>query len=339
MPLNLYKIRPSYIFRPRGKNLKFVYFIRCGLRSLVPAACPEKTKRRLLDGLDARPDLEQILERVRYCNRLSAPYDAQAITTTVGDVVNGRNVYYRDTFEISRFFDKSLKLGTAFGDNTRVPGVPSVCKSRPISADNANCVLLNMDKVRHFIFLRDRRSFADKKDAAIFRGATYQENRRRFMEMFYGNPLVDCGDTRKKEDVDPPQWHRELITLYDHLRYKFVVSLEGNDVASNLKWVMSSNSVAVMPRPRYETWFMEGRLVPGVHYIEVAPDYSDLEDKLRYYIGHPREAEAIAANANAWCRQFMDPQRELLVSLLVLDKYFSLAADQDYRPLRRWTPS
>ena len=336
MPLNLYKIRPSYLFRPRGKNLKFVYYARCGLRSLAPARWLEKKKAELVGGLASRPDRDEILDRVNYCNRLAAPYGAEAIGTTVGDIVNGRNVYYRDTFEISRFFDKSLKLGTAFGDNTSVPSCPSVCKSRPVGEGNGNCVLLNMDKVRHFIFLRDRLAFGEKKDAAIFRGATYQENRRRFMEKFYGNPLVDCGDTRKKQDVDPPQWHRELITLYDHLRYKFVVSLEGNDVASNLKWVMSSNSVAVMPRPRYETWFMEGRLVPGEHYVEVASDYSDLEDKLRYYLRHPGEAEAISARANAWCRQFMDPDRELLVSLLVLDKYFALARPSSYRPMLEW---
>ena len=42
---------------------------------------------------------------------------------------------------------------------------------------------------------------------------------------------------------------------------------------------MSSNSVAVMPRPKYESWFMEGRLQPGVHYIEIKDDYSDLEPK------------------------------------------------------------
>ena len=38
-------------------------------------------------------------------------------------------------------------------------------------------------------------------------------------------------------------------TIREHLDYKFIMALEGNDVASNLKWVMSSNSIAVMTRP------------------------------------------------------------------------------------------
>ena len=50
-------------------------------------------------------------------------------------------------------------------------------------------------------------------------------------------------------------------------------------MSSNLKWIMSSNSIAVMPRPEFETWFMEGRLIPGVHYIEINRDYSDLDEK------------------------------------------------------------
>ena len=52
---------------------------------------------------------------------------------------------------------------------------------------------------------------------------------------------------------------------------------------------MSSNSIAVMPKPTIETWFMESKLEGGKHYIEIAPDYHDLEAKLTYYIAHPEE--------------------------------------------------
>lgn len=77
------------------------------------------------------------------------------------------------------------------------------------------------------------------------------------------------------------------------------MALEDNDVASNLKWIMSSNSVAVMPKPRFETWFMEERLIPNYHYIEIRSDYSDLPEKIDCYSEHPSEAKAIALNANA----------------------------------------
>ena len=103
------------------------------------------------------------------------------------------------------------------------------------------------------------------------------------------------------------------------------MAIEGNDVASNLKWVMSSNSLAVMPRPTCETWFMEGKLEAGKHYVEVRDDYADLEEKLQHYIQHPEEAEEIIRNAHDFVRQFRDPSREELIQLLVMDKYLRLS--------------
>jgi hypothetical protein len=99
------------------------------------------------------------------------------------------------------------------------------------------------------------------------------------------------------------------------------MALEGNDVASNLKWVMSSNSIAVMPRPTCETWFMEGTLIPNYHYIEIKPDFSDLKKRLNYYNHHPEEAKQILTHAHAYVDQFRDKKREQLIALGVMDKY------------------
>ncbi len=115
------------------------------------------------------------------------------------------------------------------------------------------------------------------------------------------------------------------MSLWEHLDYKFIMALEGNDVASNLKWIMSSNSLAVMPRPTCETWFMEGTLLPNVHYVEVKEDFSDFEERINYYITHPDEAEQIIKNAHQYVEQFLDKEREDLISLAVLDKYFRLS--------------
>ena len=85
---------------------------------------------------------------------------------------------------------------------------------------------------------------------------------------------------------------------------------------------MSSNSIAVMTRPTCETWFMEGRLIPDYHYIEIKDDFSDLEEKLTYYMEHVDAAEQIIKNAHEYVMQFRDLKREKLISLLVLEKYF-----------------
>ena len=86
---------------------------------------------------------------------------------------------------------------------------------------------------------------------------------------------------------------------------------------------MSSNSIAVMPNPKYETWFMEGTLLPHVHYIPVKNDFSDLEEQLSYYLEHKTKAMEIISNANAYVQKFRNPQLEKALCFLVMDKYFS----------------
>ena len=320
--ISLHKIRPSYILKPRGKNLKFVYYLRCALRNWIPQWWLQHHKTALLHSLEHRADKDYILDRVNYYNKLThtSPITGKH---SLADISNEGSTYNRDTFEITRYFDPALKIDTLFGDNIQIGTTPSIVKSRPILGKNQNDVVLNLDKVRHFTFLKDKRSFASKRNMAIFRGATFQPHRQRFMKMYFGHPLVDCANTAHKSDL-PAEWNKPLITLYDHLHYKFIICLEGNDVASNLKWVMSSNSIAIMPKPKYETWFMEGRLKAGVHYIEIKDDFSDLEEKIQYYSQHIDEAETILQNAHEFVRQFFDKPREELIAILVMQKYFEL---------------
>jgi spore maturation protein CgeB len=39
---------------------------------------------------------------------------------------------------------------------------------------------------------------------------------------------------------------------------------------------------------------MPAPLIPGEHYVEIAPDLSDLKDKIHYYLTNNREREQIA---------------------------------------------
>ncbi|MDR1535857.1 MAG: glycosyltransferase [Planctomycetota bacterium] len=213
-----------------------------------------------------------------------------------------------------------------FGDVTTVPETPAFVKSRPIAGDNRNSVLLKLDRNRHFVFIRDKKAFSEKRDRLIGRGNMIQPHRVKFMEMYFGHPLCDLGHVSDRDEGTDRRWRVAKSTKAEHLDFKFILALEGNDVATNLKWVMSSNSLAVTPKPLYETWFMEGTLIPGRHYVEIRRDYADLEEKMNYYLEHPGEAERIIENAHLHVGQFRDKTLESIVSLLVLEKYFSLAA-------------
>ncbi|MEG2150546.1 MAG: glycosyl transferase family 90 [Bacteroidaceae bacterium] len=307
-----------------GKNPKWRYYLVNLLRYISLKYFCRIRLNRELKKLFTRKDKEYIVGRVDYYNKLLPntflPLEAQKLAAH--KFKKKRTVYFFDTYEFTRWFPQSLRWCYCFGDITEIPLVPSILKSRPIQGDNANSVLLNLDKVRHFIFLNDKIPFSKKINKIIFRGKVVDKPRRiAFMEEYFTHPMCDLGDVSKPSKL-PSVWRTEKKTLWDHLRYKFILALEGNDVASNLKWVMSSNSIAVMPKPIYETWFMEGKLIANYHYIEIKEDYSDLEERLNYYIEHEDEALLIIEHAHEYVEQFKDKKRERMISLLVLQKYF-----------------
>lgn len=312
-----------------GKNQKFPYYAKNILRMLSPNFLLRIRLKKELAKVARRPDKDYILERVNYYNHLNQPTHLPHTARTIGThhLKGNRSVYFFDTFEFTRWFPTHLRWCYLFGDVTHVPEVPSIVKSRPIHTDNACSVLLNLDKIRHFVFLKDKIPFTQKINKVIFRGEAHgKPHRIQFINLYCQHPMCDVGDV----GYNPPIPHADGMTLYKHLHYKFIMALEGNDVASNLKWIMSSNSIAVMPRPTYETWFMEGKLIPDYHYIEIKSDYSDLIEKISYYISHPEKAQEIINHAHEYIRQFQDKKRERLISLLVMDKYFRMT-NTDYQ--------
>lgn len=308
-----------------GRNVKFFYFAGEYLRRLIPRRWLMWRRDKILRRLKKRPDFPALKRRIDYYCRFSPTTLPLADSQPIGGSQVFEycpKVYLLDSGRWRRYFHPALRWRMEPGDNVASFSLPTVVKSRPVGAGNEADVLLKLNRVRHFIFLHDRTPWADKKPQAIFRGRMGRQKRRlEFVKMFRDSPMVDAGCIDFPEGM-PPECHREKISLYAHFAYKFIVCLEGNDVASNLKWVMNSNSIAVMPRPRHETWFMEGLLQPDVHYILIRDDFSDLEERLGYYLDHPDEAQRIIEAAHRWTAQFKNPRTEKMVSLAVLHNYF-----------------
>lgn len=325
----LYKLRS-------GKPVKSLHFAMGFAGLLVPDAFYRARREQLLDEARRRPDYRYMCDRAAYYNRVDGPWqlDADDVCRRERSWLMYRGpldgfrpgtfhtAYFLDQHDVTRWFPPKLRWNFLPGDVYFTPPEPTVVKSRLLTPDNRNSVVLKLDKLRHFMFVDDPVPFRQKQDRAIFRGKIRQSRlRTAFLERFFGHPLCDCGVVGRNEGC-PEAWMTEKKTIRQHLDYKFIMALEGNDVASNLKWVMSSNSLAVMPRPTCETWFMEGRLRPGYHYVEVRDDFADLEEKLRHYCDHPDEAEAILRHAHEYVAQFRDRRREELIQLMVMEQYF-----------------
>lgn len=314
----------------KHRNNKQKYYLLNYLSLLLPDFLFRNKLKTIFNSLN-KYEILYIKERVNYYNQLEKhqelPKEIKKLKKL--KIKNFHRTYFFDTYQYTRFFEKRLKVKMLFGDITHSPDVPSIVKSRPINENNQNSILLKLNKIRHFTYTKDSNEFDHKINKLIGRSAITKKHKKRidFFKIYFNNQLCDLGAINK--NTPHPEWLKNKISIEDHLKYKFIMCVEGVDVATNLKWVMSSNSIAVMPRPKIESWFMENKLIPEKHYIEIKEDYSDLESKIKYYIKNPEKCKSIIKNANDYVVQFKNKSREDLISLLVLEKYFHFTGQQE----------
>lgn len=307
------------------KQPVFLYNIVSLWRSLVLPRFVRRIQRWLcLRGWESRGDAEEIKRRVNYYFPLHIPFSPGSGAREIRKISlsGSHSTYWYDLMRYLRGFPKREKIDFIDGDTWENPDYPVFGKARRLDEKAGNVALMNLDRRRHFLKVCDPIPFVEKRPQLFFRGdVDAKENRRRFMELWWGNPLFDLGDTSPRTET---VWHKPRVRIEDHFRYKYILALEGHDVASALQWICASNCIPVMTRPTVESWLMHGAMIPGVHYIEISDDFSDAGEKIEYYNSHPEKAEAIAEASKEWARQFDDKRRENIIHYLVAEKYFSL---------------
>lgn len=311
-----------------GKKIPFFFYAKGVLFGMVPRRILNRRRKRMLKGWESRPDAGYLRTRRDYYCALpenGSPCDGEI---ALKDIRLGKvkSRYAVDAAMVFRYFPAEKRINLLAGDCWSNPSEPTIIKARRIGENWRNAVILKMDSVFLYMKPKDKVPFCDKKPVLFFRGKIHGKPRRvEFFKKWAGHKYFDLGDT----DSDPAHktpWNAPFMKIYEHFNYQFILTLEGNDVSSSLQWVMASNCVPVMPKPTVESWMMESKMIPGVHYIEIAADFSDAAEKIGYYVNHPDEAEKISVESRKWAEQFFDHKREKIISLLVAEKYFDLTS-------------
>lgn len=230
------------------------------------------------------------------------------------------------------FVDKPLTV--QFGDNIAKLDVPTIVKSRRVGDENG--VLLPLNRQRHWGITPNEVSNIDiewglKRQAVVWRGATtgkpidgpFSSHPRTLLVKRWArhaDPNINVGYSKVVQNKDQLlPLVKNVMDIEDQLKYAYIVSVEGNDVATNLKWILASNSVPIMPKPRYETWLMESRLQPYVHYVPVNWDFSNLADVLKWCKLHQAKCQTIAKNGQIYISPFF--KDETALETAVLNRY------------------
>jgi hypothetical protein len=160
-----------------------------------------------------------------------------------------------------------------------------------------------------------------KRNMAIFRGQltgahahfspnlTVEENcnrmvRCRLVQTHANSTLVDAKlnslRNRLPSVVGGVNLTAPKAKLEEMLKYKAIIMVEGNDVASGLKWALLSQSVVLMSKPKHTSWAMEELLEPWIHYVPLNDMSTDVEEKMQWIIDHDDEARQIAERSSLW---------------------------------------
>lgn len=313
----------------KGKAKKtpmLLYQIGAAWRTLILPRFIRSLQRRLcLRGWEQRPDADEIRRRVDYYFPLRPQFAPGPAARPIGRIRlrDSHSAYWYDLMRYLRACPPEGKIEFIDGDTRVNPETVVFGKARRLDSRAGNVALMNLDRRRHFLQVEDPIPFGEKIPKLFFRGdVDDKENRRQFLTRWWGHPLFDIGDTSPRNNST---WQTPHADLTEHFRYRYILALEGYDVASALQWICASNCIPVMPRPTAESWLMHGAMIPGVHYIEIAPDFSDVAEKLEYYNSHPDEAAKIAEASKEWLRQFEDSRRENIIHYLIVDRYLALS--------------
>jgi hypothetical protein len=274
-----------------------------------------------------------IKERVKYyvgdCDlRAQKPEDGKSgydkpvlVTGDYSPSVHPGTMYPLDVYRLlslsktKRFF---VNCGDATYTETKFPILIKVRK------EGTHGVIANLDSRRHWgdVWKHEDPPWDQKRSEIFWRGAdTSHGVRLDFVKRFIGT--FDVGFSQYVQDAhSEPGYLREYLKgvapIETFLKYKYLPVVDGNDKSSSLNWVLASNSVPLMPVPRYHSWLCEPFLVPGYHYVEVARDFSDLPEKLEWCRAHDEECQTITKNGQEFMKQFMDPQKEQVIEQILM---------------------
>ena len=222
---------------------------------------------------------------------------------------------------------KEFIIFIAFGDINIKMNKYCFTKSRPVDLINNFNILLNLNTQRHWEGLEDVNNFDipfDKKNnKIIWRGNTTGKKRVKFVEKYqnHQNQNIDIKFSNLCQNVINNNYILNKLSIKEHLQSKFIISIEGNDVATNLKWILYSNSVVIMPKPTVCSWIMEDKLISGTHYIEIKSDYSDLEEKYKWCLNNLETCKKIAENGKIYIEQFLNQENEKKITNKIIEIY------------------
>ena len=148
----------------------------------------------------------------------------------------------------------------------------------------------------------------DKIPKAVWRGARWTNAgmRGHLLDLTKDREWADVKETDLKNGTN-------IMAMDDLCRYMFVVHTEGRSWSGRLKFLLNCDSLPIVhdldwTTEYYHLFVPDG---PDQNYIPVHRDFSDLEEKVAYFLAHPVQAQRVVDNAvNTFRSRYTSPAAE-----------------------------
>jgi hypothetical protein len=159
----------------------------------------------------------------------------------------------------------------------------------------------------------------EQREARLFwrgkaSGEFHDNIRTRTVQALLSNPLANVKLTWYEDHIqtegltDPANtlaYQHGQRPFQDYLHYKYTLIIDGACIASSLQWTLASGCVPVLITHPGNDWWFKRYLCPMKHYVPVAYDLSDLEERLAWLVSHDEEARTIAENAVEFSKYYL----------------------------------
>jgi len=112
---------------------------------------------------------------------------------------------------------------------------------------------------------------------------------------------------------------KEKISPIDQIKYKYLLSIDGNAFSGSFFWQLFSNSVILKNNSDYLEWYYSG-LISDKHYLEFDSD-KDLISKIHWLKDNDKKAKKISENANAFANENLTNENILAYIFRLLERF------------------
>ncbi|KAF2217882.1 hypothetical protein CERZMDRAFT_24358, partial [Cercospora zeae-maydis SCOH1-5] len=122
------------------------------------------------------------------------------------------------------------------------------------------------------------------------------------------------------------------LEIDEFCRYLFAAYTEGHSWSGRMKYMLSCDNVAVVHEMAFETFYHHLLVAEGPeqNFVGVKRDWSDLEQKVQYYVGHPEETRRIIENSVRMFREtYLTPAAEACYWRELFRRYSEVAYEPE----------